>query len=35
MTPVTSLILILLAIVLSVVFGRKHANMGLIALGLA
>lgn len=35
MTPLASLILILIAIVLSVVFGRKRANMGLIALGLA
>jgi di/tricarboxylate transporter len=35
MTPLASLALILLAMILSVVFGRKRANMGLIALGLA
>lgn len=35
MTPLSSLILILIAMVLAVVFGRKRANMGLIALGLA
>lgn len=35
MTPLASLALILAAVVLSVVFGRKKANMGLMALGFA
>ena len=35
MSPLAALILIVIAIVISVIFGTKKANMGLIAFGLA